>query len=665
MSKVHAYLLANDGSHAPAVVMELDESWGRTWQEQLSSEGAGSVNLQKDDPDRSSIAFGQPIKFTLDAVDVFTIVVEAFEGRFREQEEEQGQYDQITGRGLMGEWDRGLVYPPLGPGLQPVGTVRTLGWQDPTYVSSGHPLVVVQSPTLFGPPDGWPNDAADWIWDRDTSGGAPVGPVFFWHSFSLGVDTRCQLWSTADDRHRLFVDGVPVTSDEAGGYHGQATHAEVFLSAGNHVIAAAANNENAGHAGLRVSLMIANDDGTLTPLGVNSDGSWHCLGYPAADPGTNAGQALRTLLAEAQARGELPGWTTGFDDVHDSDGNVWDGPFQFPFDLGIDLLSAIKQLAEAYCDVAAAPASRTLYAWNLGGRGSVTAHTLTPGSSGTNVVHGNLTSLSHQAQGRVTNRLLVFYSGGPPFVLNHTGSQAIHGIQSAPLRLDAVTDHAEAVRIATGLIEQEAFARVATSASMDPEGTSDIPYVDFFVGDWVNAPSQDGTVTSQRVRAVTVKEDDQGLAGYDIEANDILLETDDLLRRHLKRAANGALGGRTAAASFTAPAGPPMLAAPVTEIPPFTILDGTPNGTLSPGYEMRAASRLTGGVFKANGTGSSNSVVDVFANGTHVGTLTLPAASTRVEAQFTTDWLPGDTCQVRATTMGGHTGMQVQLRTTK
>lgn len=645
----------------------LDESWGRAWQDQLNEPGSGSLNIQVDDADRAGIAWQSLILLKLDAVAAWTMVVEAFDRHSLTAGEEADQFEQLTGRGLLSEWDRASMFPPYALDRRPYADQRVLGWSDPSYAEHVHPNAVVNDPALFeGRPEDWPDDTAQWIWSQDTSAGAPVGPVFFWTRFTSADARRVAIWAAADDRFRLFLDGVPILSDEAGYYRGTASQVELELSAGDHFIAVGANNENAAQAGFLFALMTIQPNGDITSSGIVSDATWRQLAYPADDPpGIRVGQAIRVFLEEAQDRGELTGWTLDFTDDEDSDGNTWDGFHNFPVPVGLDGLSLLRQLSEAYCEVSAAPAARVLRAWNLGGRGSVLATALEPGSEAGNEVSGNLVELGHQGQGKVVNVLLIRYGNGFTTV-DHAGSIAIHGRQVGHLRLEGVSDKAEAENIGAKLLDVQAWARVATTATTDPEDSADIPFVDYGVGDWILCPDETGAAISQRVRALTVSEDEVGLAGYTHELRDVMLELDDLYQRVLKRANLGSLGGRSDSSNFVDPNPVPRLTAPVEQPDRFTILDGTPSGTISPIYRFRGGARNTRVRIDATGPGTADTVLSPRRNGVNYGpVITLPAADTSVEVAEGEQFHAGDELQIDLITAGGHTGVVVTVVTAR
>jgi outer membrane protein OmpA-like peptidoglycan-associated protein len=247
-------------------------------------------------------------------------------------------------------------------------------------------------------PQRWPDPGALKIWmdwpigDRP----APVGDVYAGGTFAVspaaGVGTY-RVFATADDGYEVWIDGdyvlgetTPLIWDETG-------TTEVILDAGTHTIRMKGTNLNLPDnvAWMMCSVMETTDGGaTLGAVVARTDGGWVGVGYPAVPPGFSPGTILRLLLAEAQARGALVGVTLGCTDLADSAGVAWPITSDVAFQVGSDMLSALKQLCETYMDVAMDPASMRLDAWVA--RGTTTAVTL---ARSTDATVGNVTEMHH------------------------------------------------------------------------------------------------------------------------------------------------------------------------------------------------------------------------------------------------------------------------------
>jgi hypothetical protein len=125
-------------------------------------------------------------------------------------------------------------------------------------------------------------------------------------------------------------------------------------------------------AGLIVDLYTLDDNGNDDELVLRSNRDWRCVHYPETLPGFTAGHIIRLLLEQAQADGELLGWTLLFDDINDANGNPWPVGQQITLPMGLDLLSVLRQLATTHIDFRMDQASRRLIATRIGELGSTT-----------------------------------------------------------------------------------------------------------------------------------------------------------------------------------------------------------------------------------------------------------------------------------------------------
>lgn len=232
----------------------------------------------------------------------------------------------------------------------------------------------------------------------------------------------------------------------------------------------------------------------------------------------------------------------------------------------------------------------------------------------------------------IVNSMLIKWTGGWR-TLSRSSSIAVHGRKEGFLRLGNVTEVSEVDRIVTALFNRLAGPVVSTTATIEPSGTGDEPYIDFAVADSITAPDETGVPTSYRVRAMTVTEDNEGNPIFVPELRDVLEERDDAVQRWLARMTDGALGGRTASASPTPeqlpePHGPPML-----ELPPFS-LAGTVIVSESGRYYPPSLLRLVRLQAALGVAGTTSTTVVVKRNGTVVATLVVPAGSTQAHMEL-------------------------------
>lgn len=136
----------------------------------------------------------------------------------------------------------------------------------------------------------------------------------------------------------------------------------------------------------------------LTASGNNlmAGGGWYCIagehvgGDPEAGftggfvpPGFTVGRAFRLLFESAQASGHLAGWTLGFTDTNDSNGNAWPITEELTARVSDTLLAVMRRWHdEGQWDFASHPSQRTLYAYRWQERGNFR---LNGGPSGTPV----------------------------------------------------------------------------------------------------------------------------------------------------------------------------------------------------------------------------------------------------------------------------------------
>lgn len=252
----------------------------------------------------------------------------------------------------------------------------------------------------------------------------------------------------------------------------------------------------------------------------------------------NAGEAIRTLIAEAQARGGLVGVTTDFTDTLDSH----NAPFLVPLDLteraGADLLRISERHGAAYVDVNMTPGLVLQYFNTLGVDRSIQLVNagpviLQPGD--------NIEELERSEEGAIRNALLIETPGG--FLERIEGASITeHRRREGFLSLGNVASSDAVDRAADSVFAQS--AQPAAQITLSVTDTEDKrPYVDWSKGDWILAPDEDGELTPYRVRGLTVSETKKGEPQFTPELATITEELEDRLERWLSSMAKGTLGG--------------------------------------------------------------------------------------------------------------------------
>lgn len=372
--------------------LELDEAFGRSWQDVHNGEGTGRVLLADDDPDLAAVAYFDVLRFELDGATRFAAVVERKARASIAAGEEVDEVTEVTGRGVAAVLEDGVVYPERGLDLYPFGDTRVFNFAAADLDDTGWAAPIETTIALYGRnPVGWPDPAAVFLWDRPqlVDGDGLAGDMYFRHAFTAVAGMTAEVWIDADDEYDLWLDGLPLLSDRfTPDTSGTPEKARVSLSAGEHLIAVRVANLNNLKGGLILTVLELAADNTTVGVVTNTGSTgWKGLAYPAAPPGFTPGAVIRLLIDEAQARGALAGVTTSFSDGADTSGAAWPITADLAFPVGADLLAVLKQLAETYLDWHMTPNLR-LDAWAE--RGSTSTAAFTAGT--------NITSLDHEGQ---------------------------------------------------------------------------------------------------------------------------------------------------------------------------------------------------------------------------------------------------------------------------
>lgn len=536
MATVETKVYARAGGGLLTSLLNADR---RGWQEVLNDTGSGQVTLDRVDGDLAHMVEGNIVRCFLDGTAAFAWVVGPMDQTTVAASEEAGEERTINGRGTLDVWREAIVYPdvtssavdfPALPDRKPSDT-RRFDFSAPLYDDSGWgaAVVVPQPASLAGVlPAGWPGTTAEWIWDAlpDGSNNNPTGDVYFRHHFTLASDTTLTLHMTCDDGFEFFLDGQLVTSDLRTQYLQLSTRSvTVKLIAGEHVIAVrGVNGPGSGvdnpAAFVMVGYELGNDgDPTGSPVVLTSASGWVCLGYPADPPGMTAGEIIRILFEEAQARGALPGVTLGFDDTNDSGSTAWPLAPDVALKIGTDYLAVLAQLTEVYCDVAMDPSSLELNAWVE--RGSASGATFAIGT--------NLLGLTHRGGEHQTVTAVLGRYGD--HWLEQTAGSGRRRESYMEMRDAAST--AQAQRIVDAAMASRVDPVIATTAAFEPL-SGVVPIADFEVGDTVTVPNAALGSATLRVVSLSVSETD---TDYDfaVELGSLDRSRDDRMQQQLRK----------------------------------------------------------------------------------------------------------------------------------
>ncbi len=402
------------------LVVELDESFGRNWQDQFNETGSGSLQVLNDDPDLASVVMGDLIRFELKGVVAFALLARDWQRASLAQGEEAEQITTIAGPGHLAVLDEAVLYPSRPLGARPIQEDRPFNWAAVEFDDSSWPTAQVLQSVGDANAGGWPNQPFATDFPDGTSSviapwsgtiySAPVGFCYYRHTFTVTTAAWHVISGTADNNGKLYIDGQLIY--EIGGF-ASTYQQRVKLSAGDHTIAVQVENtkqpafehlpgtapENLylNPSGFAVAVYTIDNSGNNIVRVTKTDSSWLIAEYPGAPPGMTPGEIIRLIVTEAQARGAIPEITLNFDDNVDSNGDAWP-KVDYVTKVGTDVLSVIRELAGSYIDVAISPAGFDLYAWNKDGRGNqryITTGPATTYAATTNPATSNLAGLTH------------------------------------------------------------------------------------------------------------------------------------------------------------------------------------------------------------------------------------------------------------------------------
>lgn len=399
-----------DLSDLGTALATLDNTRDRSWQDNLSEAGSGSITFQNDDDDLALIVTPNTlVNFSVLGVLAFTLLLEAFEATLVSLQEEAEEVTVWSGRGHLALFDRGVVYPALGVGRIPIQEDRAFNWTSPDFDdASWIPANAVTTMTTAQaswpiPFDAeFPTDGSDpdILWANDGSmTDASDGTCYFRQVFTTTFNGRHQLFLLIDNGGEVYIDGTFVGS-ATGAFIHTAIY-DIDLSAGTHILAVVGINgpqpspDIDNPAGVGWSIWIPGYP--PTPIAQSDASTAIMVEYATEPPGMTPGKVLLIALAEAQARGALEYITVSFTEDEDSDGNPWPVVADIATKVGTTLLTFLRELSGTYIDFYMAPGTFVLDVWNFGGRGTGTAVNFHVPTDPADATTGNL--LEHHEKG--------------------------------------------------------------------------------------------------------------------------------------------------------------------------------------------------------------------------------------------------------------------------
>ncbi len=407
-------------SNPYSVVGTLDQSFGRTWQDQISEPGAGKVQLDNRDPDLDLIDEDTLLRFELNGDAQFIALPVDIEQVTVAPGEEFDQITTISGPGHLAVLGDALVYPSRGVGAVPVEEDRVFSWPSPDFDDSSWgaatELATVDDARTSWPSipfgDGFPEGSgASVVWAP--APGAigtsdfthPEGDCYFRATVDCPTTGRVVVYALIDNWGEIFFDGQPILVVSPSDGFSTVSVFGLDVSVGEHTVAVRGHNAGddleAGYnpGGVAIAIYdadINNQPTSSSPFWV-TDSSMKLVAYPSTPPGMTPGQVAEILLVEGVERGSLdvPLFLM-FDEEVDSNGNPWPEVAEIATKVGTDYLTCFREMSGTYFDMWMAPAGFELYLFSLDGQGVDTSIDWHPPTDENDPTSGNIENLVHQ-----------------------------------------------------------------------------------------------------------------------------------------------------------------------------------------------------------------------------------------------------------------------------
>lgn len=479
----------------------------------------------------------------------------------------------ISCRGLGSDFEKSKIYPHGGVNRIPWSDVRTFGWAAPELDTTSWPAAhqrAVQGLHTAVPPMGlagfpytWPNPLTYWLWGMPPTDGTHDrdGINYFQYRFSTSMELDVTFYVTADDLFVAALDGVHIVDFREGpGDAADSTYyRKLKIPAGDHCFAVKAENlprpgnvDNTGIINVCATYDIAPGDPLFTgglntrrylftSVGVNVNSPqlatelqvWKANPYPTEPPGMSPGQIISILFTEAQARGELRGWSLDFDVLTDSNDAPWINAPDFSMSVGDSVLQCLDKLvSDGWIDWAVDPASMTLKMWVQGTRsGSAPSAVYAEGV--------NIKTLDHDEKwGGKRDKLLLRWEDG--FTEMGTGEFGdFLAVSDAP----DITEAKRRGQINIDRLDDDSTGIVMTGQPLNDAQT---PWIGFTNGSSIPVPGPDGVTAEYIVTSIGLDEEaGPGRGSWTVQLVSRRRAAEDRLAKIAVRAVPGGLNGRT------------------------------------------------------------------------------------------------------------------------
>jgi hypothetical protein len=676
-----------------------------TYESKFNDVGSASFSLPGTSAyssERASITYGTIVKFKEFGTTTFIMRVESVQAATVAAGEEHDQQWTYTGRSVLAELDRAVVYPPEGMhaivggpldgllfGQRPFTDTRYWNWASPeldrtSWTSCTVSIQQKQSPPLLPPygywggPEAWPDPNGYWIQPAAATSGYHTPRTWYAYKTFSTVGTSygvVDIFASSgnNDALEVWVDGTPVIVAE--GRENLKNH-KVTLAVGEvtHTMVVKVTHGGGTTSGNTTGFLCAvfphYDDGSglvQSPI-IRSDSSWKVVADDGGTPpGFTAAQIAAALVNEPVARGALSGWGNSFTPSNDVVGQPTPLVREFQASVGGKVTDTLKSLAELYGEFTydlAATNGRSLQWWNLkgvtygggtyAGRGGASGVTLTPG---TNVVSMTHTRLEPEVTTMVT-RFFYNYAEFPNSTLISTYGRLEGFLADADMR-DGVQVFYHSV------LQTKALGAPSDAIeNLSHRCTSGTIY---YPGDTVTAPDIAGSSTTWRCMARAVSTDDDGngivTSQMGVARDDELARIDRWVK---KRALMGTLDGRSSTAS---PSSGSIIESKTVSGSTLTFSTGgsgvTLVGDVGTSQRYKEPTVVLGIEIEANIAGASGTTtVRLDLNGTSaLGTVSIASGASSNRVIFGTPTLVSwsDYLNIYTTAAGGAQGITVRV----
>lgn len=609
----------------------------------------------------SDLTMGRLIRLKLNGTVAYVgVLVEIIE---KEVEAGEAAAENVTyrGRPLCSVLDRIRVRSQFEPGKKPWSSSRSFNFGSREFDVSGWDSATVIVPSWDSPSDHWergpsgfPDFAAAWIGPDDgTDTTAPLGDCYYVADpeddgsglFTLADDTGLTFFNGADNNGPLLFDGLSLLNiDQFDTTQFTATHnATAYGSTGTHRYAAKISNPTGlddmqNPTGLIASCRETSGNGRLGDLVFLTDATFKILQRPGTPPGFAIGHITRIVVEENQDDGLLTNLTLGCTDTDDSNADAWDTYENVTLNVGDSVLKILTDFAQLYCT------------WDLSPTLELNLYRLdaTPNASGVTYsldADPEVSSLAMFERDTIdvgTDCLLMKWEDGYVRVPSSGGTRMDY------LSTNATTE-AEAVTVGTAaLLQQNEPSQITTK--IEPTGTGDVPGVDWVLGDTITLVPPSGSITE------VVEEWSLTLTDYldfEVTVGAVHLPDDVRLALWLQRMAGGASAG-------TAPAAlggtrPVFDSQASLRSVTFSAPDPLATGEATKNDSLTTAANLYALELTLKTAGTSTTTVEIWVNGSSVGSCSLASGEENAVAQIddVVLWvLPTDVLTVNITAVG-------------